>query len=240
LASPTVAHAATPSAVVTNYDNDGTHGVYLRNSDNINDVVRDGTHYVTYGTTVQLVCAEFGSAVGPYNNTAWDYVEVLNGSNAGKYGHLSEHWLNTPVGTNQHVAGEPACGASSGGAPAAAISWARGHLGQNFDNGYCLLFVEQAYSAAGINIGTGGTAANYWNSNPRGYTRHPGNTSPAVGALVFWGATSSNSAGHVGIYEGSDTVISTSSWPSSSPNVHEWSFSGRNAAGYPYLGWMLP
>jgi hypothetical protein len=44
----------------------------------------------------------------------------------------------------------------------------------------------------------------------------------------------------VGIYEGNNTVISTSSWPESGDQVHEWSFSDRNAAGYPYLGWMLP
>jgi len=97
---------------VTNYDNDGTHGVYLRNSSNVNNVNRDSAHYVTYGTSVQLVCAEWGSSVGPHTNTAWDYVRVLNGPNAGKYGHLSEHWLNTPVNTNQHVSGEPACGST--------------------------------------------------------------------------------------------------------------------------------
>lgn len=96
---------------VTNYDNDGTSGVYLRNSSNINDVVRDAAHYLTYGTSVNLICAEWGSAVGPYSNTAWDYVQVVNGPNAGKFGHLSEHWLNTPVATNQHVAGETSCGA---------------------------------------------------------------------------------------------------------------------------------
>jgi hypothetical protein len=90
---------------VTNYDSDGTTGVYLRNSANINDVIRDGAHFVPYGTTVTLLCGGFGSAVGPHNNTAWDYVRVSDG----RTGWISEHWLNTPIGPNQHVPGEPNC-----------------------------------------------------------------------------------------------------------------------------------
>jgi cell wall-associated NlpC family hydrolase len=229
---------------ITNYDNDGTQGVYLRNSGDVNNVTRDSAHYVTYGTSVNLVCGLSGSAVGSKSNTAWDYVQVIGGPNAGRYGYISEHWVNTPVGPNQHVSGEPACGAAPAPAgPSAtaqrAIDWARSHNGQNFDSGYCLLFVQQAYSAAGVSLGTGGTAARYWSSNPRGFARHT-DRSPEVGSLVFWGATAGNSAGHVGIYLGNDTVISTSSWPQPSPGklVHTWSFSGRNARGYPYLGWM--
>jgi cell wall-associated NlpC family hydrolase len=237
----TPAQAAGLNYQVTNYDNDGTHGVYLRSSSNVNDVTRNASHYVTYGTTVQLVCAEWGSAVGPKANTAWDYVKVLTGPNTGKYGHLNEHWLNTPVSTNQHVSGEPSCTTSPTTAAQKAVNWAVAHNGQSFDSGYCLLFVEQAYAAGGVNIGTGGTAAKYWSADPKGYTRHT-STSPAVGALVFWGATASNSAGHVGIYLGNDQVISTSSWPekSTGTTVHEWSLTGRNAEGYPYLGWMSP
>jgi surface antigen len=240
---------APPSLIyqVTNYDNDGTHGVYLRNSSNVNDVNRDSAHYVTYGTNVSLICGEQGSPVGPYANTAWDYVEVVSGPLAGAHGHLSEHWLNTPVGANEHVPGEPTCGSSApppppqSSAASAAIAYAKGYLGTSHDSGLCLAFVQEAYAAAGITLGTGGTAANYWAVNPKGFVKHT-DTNPAVGALVFWGATPSNSAGHVGIYEGNDTVISTSSWPQSSSGtkVHEWSFSGRNNAGYPYLGWMLP
>jgi surface antigen len=247
-APPTTA-PPTPAPLVfqvTNYDNDGTHGVYLRNSSNVNDVNRDSAHYVTYGTDVALICAETGSAVGPYANSAWDYVQVVSGPISGTYGHLSEHWLNTPVGSNQHVAGEPSCGGGAPPPPSSstadrAIAYAKGYLGSSHDSGYCLAFVQEAYASAGISLGTGGTAANYWAVNPKGFAKHT-DTSPAVGALVFWGATPSNSAGHVGIYEGNDTVISTSSWPQSSSGtlVHEWSFSARNNAGYPYLGWMLP
>lgn len=131
----------------------------------------------------------------------------------------------------------------------AAINWAEARDGDNFDNDLCLLFVSQAYEAAGINIGSVGSsngAYQYWQQNPEGYTEYPGNTNPPVGALVFWGPTPSgpitfnNPYGHVGIYIGNNTVISTSSWPESGPDVHEWSFSARNAAGYPYLGWLAP
>ncbi len=143
-------------------------------------------------------------------------------------------------------------GGGGGGAGEAAIAWARGHLGTAFDDEECLLFVQEAYAAAGVNIGRAPTAAEYWTSNPEGYAEHPGNTSPPVGALVFWGPDDvdgySNPAGHVGIYVGavsgygSDEVISTWSWPEpeSQPDVHYFSLSGMNNAGYPYDGWMAP
>lgn len=102
---------------VTNYDNDGTNGVYLRGSANVNDVTRDAAHYLTYGTKVHLICGTFGSAVGPHANTAWDQVKVMSGPNVGRVGYLSEHWLNTPVGSNQHVSGEPQCGSVPSPAP---------------------------------------------------------------------------------------------------------------------------
>ncbi|MGI8665412.1 MAG: CHAP domain-containing protein [Jatrophihabitans sp.] len=234
-------HASADSMTyqVTNYDNDGTTGVYGRNSADINNVNRDAAHFLGYGTSINLLCGLFGSAVGPYNNTAWDEVQVVDGPNSGLTTYLPEHWLNTPVGSDQHVSGEPACGGGPSSTAQAAINWANGHLGQSYDSGYCLAFVAEAYSAAGVNIGGSDTAADYWSSDPNGYPRHS-DASPEVGSLVFWGATAANYAGHVGIYLGNDTVISTSSWPESSSGttVHTWSFSGRNAAGYPYLGWM--
>ncbi len=236
------AHADSMTYQVTNYDDDGTTGVYGRNSADINDVYRDAAHFLGYGTSVNLVCGLFGSSVGPMNNTAWDEVQVVDGPNGGLTTYLPEHWLNTPIGPNEHVSGEPSCGGGGGPSPTAqaAINWANAHNGQSYDSGYCLAFVEEAYSAAGVYIGRADTAADYWSSNPNGYAEHWGDTSPETGSLVFWGGTSANPAGHVGIYLGNDAVISTSSWPESSSDttVHTWSFSGRNAAGYPYLGWM--
>jgi hypothetical protein len=143
-------------------------------------------------------------------------------------------------------------GGSGGGPSEAAIAWAQKYLGQPYRSEECLVFVQEAYLAAGVNIGRAETAADYWTENPEGYAKHPDNTSPPVGALVFWGPDDvdgySNPAGHVGIYVGavsgygSDEVISTSSWPEpeSQPDVHYFSLSGMNNAGYPYDGWMVP
>ena len=224
---------------VTNYDDDGTTGVYGRNSADINNVNRDAARFLGYGTSVNLLCGLFGTSVGPYDNTAWDEVQVADGPNAGLTTYLPEHWLNTPVGPNQHVSGEPACGGGGGGPSAtaqAAINWANGRLGQSYDSGYCLAFVAEAYSAAGVDIGGADAAADYWSSNPNGYAEHS-DASPEWGSLVFWGATSANYAGHVGIYLGNDTVISAElrrpSSPRVTPRCTPGGCSGRNAAGYP-------
>jgi uncharacterized protein YukE/surface antigen len=148
---------------------------------------------------------------------------------------------------------QPAVAATGTSATAStAIAWARQHLGTSYDDGECLAFVGSAYAAAGVNIGHAPSAADYWYTNPQGYTEHPGDTHPPIGALVFWGPDDvdgySNPYGHVGIYVGtvpgygSDMVISTASWPepTSQPDVHYFSLSAMNNAGYPYLGWMAP
>jgi hypothetical protein len=129
--------------------------------------------------------------------------------------------------------------------------------GSNYDQ-HCLAFVTDAYKAGQVDLGTVGNnngAAQYWAKNPEGFVEHPGNLNPPVGALVFWGPTPApydNPYGHVGIYRGNDTVISSASWPESPTGtvVHEFSFTGRNAASdgmapftpgfYPYLGWIAP
>jgi hypothetical protein len=139
-----------------------------------------------------------------------------------------------------------------------AIKWALNQNHLSIDDQECLAFVTQAYAQGGVALGTvgnGNGAAQYWASNPKGFVEHPGNTNPPVGALVFWGPTPdpyANPYGHVGIYLGNDTVISSASWPESSAGteVHEFSFTGRNAASdgvapftagfYPYLGWIAP
>jgi Putative Ig domain len=145
------------------------------------------------------------------------------------------------------LVGDPLPAAAQSNPAPAAIAWAQRYLNEDFDFEECLYFVQQAYSAAGVDIGSADTAADYWTQDPEGYTEHPGDTSPPAGALVFWAGTASNTAGHVGIYVGnaggySDAVISTWSWPEpeSVPDVHYFSLSGRNAAGYPYDGWMAP
>jgi len=162
---PSAARAGGLVYQVTNYDNDGTKGVYLRNSSNVNDVSRDGAHYVTYGTNVQLLRGLSGSAVGSKANTAWDRVQVVSGPNNGRIGYISEHWVNTPVGSNQHVSGEASCSSTPApvtpSAPAAynsaAIAWAQKHNGQIYGtsaeqpqskhqwSGYCWTFVRDAF-----------------------------------------------------------------------------------------------
>ena len=146
----------------------------------------------------------------------------------------------------------PPASATSDPAPTA-IAWAQRFLNTTTDDGLCLQFVASAYQSAGVNIGSVGSkngASDYWSKDPAGYTRHPGDTSPPAGALVFWGASdvggTRNPYGHVGIFVGSvsgqsasDEVISTASWPVKSV-VHYFSLSARNAHGYPYLGWMAP
>jgi cell wall-associated NlpC family hydrolase len=139
-----------------------------------------------------------------------------------------------------------------------AIQWAEQFLkpgsDRSKDSGYCLQFVSEAYEAAGIDIGTVGDAngaAYYWEHDKNGYPEHKEDTNPPIGALVFWGATPSgpisyvNPNGHVGIYIGDNTVISTWAYPEpkSDPYVFEFPLTGpgsRNAAGYPYLGWLSP
>lgn len=212
-------------------------GIYWRSGTNWNTPIIKSGYGVYPGTKISVSCYQTGTANVPGSTDAmWVMASWESGPGTGT-GWINEHFVNDGAPINKAAPGVPPCGAS----PASkAINWARQYLGENYDSGYCLLFVYQAYEAAGINIGTASTPVSYWSSNPRGYTQHPGDKNPVVGSLVFWGATSANPAGHVGIYEGSNTVISTSSWPESGDQVHEWSFSGRTAAGYPYLGWMLP
>ena len=114
------------------------------------------------------------------------------------------------------------------GAPQdAALAWARSQLGSPEDNGYCLQFVYDACQSAGVDIGAAPTTVDWWNDNASG--QHPGDTNPPAGALVFWDQTPTNDAGHVGIAEGRDTVMST--YEESNTNVHEFSIAARNSSG---------
>jgi surface antigen len=222
------AASASPTYYVTSSD-----GVYARSGPHQADVTGYGPGY---GAAVTYLCWLWGDSVGPYSDRLWYNVSWSGGTTW-----INDHWLSDPEPANTPVPGVPECGAQTT-PQTGAINYARQYLGQSYDSGECLAFVAAAYQAAGISIGGAVGAAQYWSSDPESYTRYAGNTSPSVGALVFWGATSSNPYGHVGIYEGDNTVISTSSWPEpvSDPDVHEWSFSGRNGAGYPYLGFMVP
>ncbi|MDQ1686057.1 MAG: hypothetical protein QOC82_2794 [Frankiaceae bacterium] len=129
-----------------------------------------------------------------------------------------------------------------------AISWAEHYLGTDYDAEKCQTFVHDAYIAAGIDIGGAPPpnfyAADYYKAHYLSVA-HGTDASPPRGALVYWDATvqhgsiPTNPAGHVGISLGAGQAISTESYPDSY-HVHTFSIAGRNAAGYPYLGWMAP
>lgn len=98
---------------ITNYDNDGTHGVYLRHAADINIVTRDTALYATYGTPVQLNCYAWRSSVGGYANRVCRYVTVLGGNNVGHARWVSDYWVNCPVRANQIVPGGLFCGSTT-------------------------------------------------------------------------------------------------------------------------------
>ena len=111
-----------------------------------------------------------------------------------------------------------------------------GHDARNNQyNNYCLQFVYDAYAAGGKNIGSAPTAVAWWNAHPA--NRHPSDVNPPRGALVFWGATPTNSAGHVALALGDGTAISTGerSWL----DIHVLTIVDRNRTR-PYLGWIMP
>jgi len=90
-----------------------------------------------------------------------------------------------------------------------------------------------------VNIGGAYDAVDYWHAHPD--AQHRGDDNPPRGALVFWGATSTNAYGHVGISLGGGLIISTASYPKTTANpddVHIFSLAARGARAY--LGWMAP
>ena len=86
-----------------------------------------------------------------------------------------------------------------------AINWAKsvnfwtGYNGRSF-SGYCLAFVQLAYSSQGVTVGTWGNAQNAGNHLIVGYDMNP-----PRGALVFF--SNRNGLGHVGISLGDGTYI---------------------------------
>ncbi len=113
-------------------------------------------------------------------------------------------------------------------------------MGSTQWDGACLEFVYDAYLQAGVDItgqaGLHDTALDFWNTYTG--TKNPPSDNPPAGALVFWDATPSNSAGHVGISEGNGLAVSTDE--RAYPGVHELTIASRNAQGYTELGWVMP
>ena len=89
-----------------------------------------------------------------------------------------------------------------------AVAWAQSHLGQAYDNGLCLTFVFDAWTAGGVNlrpkvtvtIGNDTYPVDIWNHFNSGTTGT--NKTPPVGALVFWSSTLGRTNSHVALEHG--------------------------------------
>ncbi|HEV3321378.1 MAG TPA: hypothetical protein VG147_04205 [Solirubrobacteraceae bacterium] len=96
-------------------------GIYYRSSPHWADTSATPGVGVYNGDQVQLICGAFGDAVGPFNDTAWSYVNNLSRSVGD--GWVDEHFIDDGAADNSFVTGEPMCGQeipgmSSGGSSA--------------------------------------------------------------------------------------------------------------------------
>ncbi|MEO9322268.1 NlpC/P60 family protein [Nocardioides sp. C4-1] len=134
----------------------------------------------------------------------------------------------------------PPLSATSTPDEADAINYINARMGDTSYDGYCQRLVREAYASTGVDItataGDNSSAVSFWNTT--NLEKHPASTDIPAGALVFWGATSTNPAGHVAIALGGDSAASTSE--RDNDGVHVFSLSARNAAGYEMLGWVMP
>jgi hypothetical protein len=89
-------------------------GIYYRNSPHWADTPATPGVGVYNGDRVELICGASGDAVGPYNDTAWSYVNNLSRSVG--HGWVNEHFINDGQPTNTFAPGEPMCGSDIPGA----------------------------------------------------------------------------------------------------------------------------
>jgi hypothetical protein len=232
--------------------------IHSLNSQYNADMQTDGNFVVYNGSTPIWASETFGSGY---------YVSMQNDGNLVVYSNTNvAQWSSNTAGngsggrlTMQNdgnlvaytSAGNPTWASQSSGNSAQvteAINWAEGQLGSDSYNLLCLQFVANAWSAAGVNIGSEPDALTYWNTNPNGYSKtaqnsYPSTTIPA-GALVFWGNNQyASDGGHVAISLGNGSVISSPAYPYSSTDsnaVFEFALTARPASTYNYLGWMMP
>jgi hypothetical protein len=83
-------------------------GIYYRNSPHWADTSATPGVGVYNGDQVELICGALGDPVGPYNDTAWSYVNNL--SRPVGDGWVDEHFINDGAPDNAFVSGEPMCG----------------------------------------------------------------------------------------------------------------------------------
>jgi len=118
--------AAGPTYQVIDADNDPYAGIYLRQGTSMGNVTRTAEWYITYGTSVELLCGTWGEAVGPRANRRWHQVRVLAGSNTGRVGWVADRFMNTPNASNQPTPGEAECGATTTTTPSQPSSGSAG------------------------------------------------------------------------------------------------------------------
>lgn len=114
-----------------------------------------------------------------------------------------------------------------------AVAWAMNWLGrgESYD-GLCLGFVDDAYGAPGDQRQA--LAIDQWYRAKAAGKGHPGDTTPPIGAHVFW--WSGNPARHIAIYAGNGMVISTGV---DGDRVGLRSMDYFDSYG-PYVGWAEP
>ncbi len=116
-----------------------------------------------------------------------------------------------------------------------AISWARnvsfstGCDGHSF-SGYCLTFVQYAYSSQGVTVGSQGNAQ----TAAKNLMVREGDLNPPKGALVFF--SNKEGTGHVGIALGDGTYIHAASNCIAITVLTE----KNSSYGLTYLGWGYP
>jgi hypothetical protein len=90
-------------------------GIYYRYGPHWSETTSTPGVGVYNGDRVELICGAFGDPVGPFNDTAWSYVNNLSRP-VGK-GWVNEHFINDGAADNAFVSGEQMCnpGTGSGG-----------------------------------------------------------------------------------------------------------------------------
>jgi len=83
-------------------------GIYYRYGPHWSETTATPGVGVYNGDQVELICGAFGDPVGPFNDTAWSYVNNLSRP-VGK-GWVDEHFINDGAPDNAFVSGESLCG----------------------------------------------------------------------------------------------------------------------------------
>lgn len=77
----------------------------LRNSPHINDIKGSGP---AEGASIELLCQDWGDAVGVRSNRVWDYIRW-----SGQTAWVPDAYVNTPTVANQLYSGVPVCSAAA-------------------------------------------------------------------------------------------------------------------------------